>query len=382
MKLMHLSDLHLGKRVNEFSMLEDQKYILKKILKIADDISPDGLLIAGDIYDKSIPSSEAVELFDEFLTGIAHRRIPCFVISGNHDSAERIAFGSSILSGQRVYMSKVFDGTLKPEVLEDEYGKVFLYILPFLKPAHVRRFYPESEVETFEDAIRTVIESAGINYKNRNVLIAHQFITSAGKEPQRSESEVGSVGGLDQIDATILHEFDYVALGHLHGPQGIGRDSVRYAGSPLKYSFSEAGHSKSVTVIHLGEKEQVRIDTIPLTPLRDMREIRGPLDALLTPDIFADTNTDDYLHVTLTDEDEILDALGRLHTVYPNVMRIDYDNQRSRSNQSGGTAENISQKKPMELFEEFYLLQNSQPLDEEKQKIVQQLLFKLGGELG
>lgn len=379
MKLMHLSDLHIGKRVNEFNMLEDQKDILNKMLKIADDIQPDGILIAGDVYDKAMPSAEAVELFDEFLTGIAQRSIPCFVLSGNHDSPERIAFGARIMTGQRIHMSKVFDGTVTPIILTDEIGEVNIYMLPFIKPAHVRRFYLEAAVDSFEDAVKIVIDNTDIDDSKRNVLVAHQFITSAGIEPERCESESVSVGGLDNIDASVFDSFDYVALGHLHGPQRIGRDTIRYAGSPLKYSFSEAKHKKSITVIEFGEKGDVKINTIPLVPVRDMREIKGPIEELLSPTAYEGTNTDDYIHVTLTDEEDIMDAIGQVHTVYPNVMRLDYDNKRTKSINANTAADDIDRKTPAQLFKEFYKLQNNVEIDDEKVTIVTELLEKLGG---
>jgi exonuclease SbcD len=379
MKLMHLSDLHIGKRVNEFSMLEDQKFILNKMLKIADDIKLDGIIIAGDVYDKSMPSAEAVELFDEILTRIAQRSIPCFVISGNHDSPERIAFGARIMTGQRIHMSKVFDGTMTPTVLTDEIGEVNIYMLPFIKPANVRRFYPDAEIDSFEDAVKTVIDNTDIDASKRNVLVAHQFITSSGIEPERCESESVSVGGIDNIDAAVFDCFDYVALGHLHGPQGIGRDTVRYAGSPLKYSFSEAKHKKSVTMVEFGEKGDVKIDTIPLVPVRDMRKIKGPIDELLSSTAYEGTNTDDYLHVTLTDEEDIMDAIGKVHTVYPNVMRLDYDNKRTKSINASTAADGIDQKSPVQLFKEFYVLQNNVEIDDGKMTIVTELLEKLGG---
>lgn len=379
MKLMHLSDLHIGKRVNEFSLLDDQKYILRQILQIADEVKPNGILIAGDVYDKSIPAAETVELFDEFLTLIAERSIPCFVISGNHDSPERIAFGARIMSGQRIHMSRVFDGTITPAVLEDEIGELNIYMLPFIKPAHVRRFYPDAAADSYEEAVQTVINNIVIDDSKRNVLIAHQFITSGGIEPERCESESISVGGIDNIDVTIFDCFDYVALGHLHGPQAIGRETVRYAGSPLKYSFSEANHIKSVTVVDFGKKGEVQIATIPLVALRDMRRIKGPIDQLLSPQTYEGTNKDDYLHITLTDEEDIMDAIGRVRTVYPNVMGLDYENKRTKSINFDSAAEDVAKKSPVQLFKEFYLLQNNAEIDDEKMIIVSELLEKLGG---
>jgi len=380
MKLIHLADLHIGKRVNEFSMLADQKFILSQILQILDDLKPDGILIAGDVYDKALPTAEAVEVLDDFLTAIARRLLPCFVISGNHDSPERLAFGARIMAGQRIHMAQVFAGTIAPIVLEDENGCLNVYLLPFLKPAQVRRFYPEAEIESYEDAVRIVLANSRIDPSARNVLVAHQFITSAGLEPERCESESISVGGLDNIDVSLFAGFDYVALGHLHGPQAIGRDTVRYVGSPLKYSFSEARHSKTMTVVELGPKGEVQITAQPLVPLREMREIKGPLRELLRPENYAGTNTEDYLHVTLTDEEDIMDAIGKVHTVYPNVMRLDYDNKRTKAITAGTAAGETTQKSPLELFQEFYKLQNHTEMDAARTTIVRELLEKMGGD--
>jgi len=380
MKLLHLSDLHIGKRVNEFSMLEDQRFILKKIISIVDEIKPDAILLAGDIYDRPMPATEAVELLDEFLTDIARRKLACFVISGNHDSVERMAFGASIMAGQGIHISKAFDGSLAPTILEDEFGPVHIFMLPYIKPANVRRFYPNEEIESYESAARTVIQNAELDPQKRNILLMHQFITSAGTEPERCESESLSLGGLDNIDVSVFDDFDYVALGHIHGPQRIGRDTVRYAGSPLKYSFSEARHNKSVTVVDLGEKGDVRISTIPLPFLRDFREIKGPMEELLKHSTYEGTNIEDYLHIILTDEEDILDAIGKLHTVYPNIMRLDYQNKRSGAQSAAAAAEDIEKKTPVDLFREFYELQNGMEMDPVKTEIIRQLSEKLGGE--
>ena len=333
MKFIHLSDLHIGKRVNGFSMLEDQKYILDQILMIAEEEMPDGVLIAGDIYDKPVPPAEAVQVFDAFLTGLADRNLPVFVISGNHDSPERLAFGGQLMKDRRVYMAPVYDGHLEPVQLEDRYGSLRVYMLPFIKPAVVRRCCPEEGIETFEDAVRWALEHMAEHKKGedgRNILIAHQFVTGASC----CDSEELSIGGLDQVSAELFDSFDYVAMGHIHGPQKVGRDTLRYSGTPLKYSFSEVNHRKSVTVVELLEKGNVTVNTRPLRPLHDMRELRGSYEELTSRDFYMGTAVDDYLHITLTDEEDILDAIGKLRSIYPNVMKLDYDNQRTRSGQS------------------------------------------------
>lgn len=370
MKLIHLSDLHIGKRVNEFSMLEDQEYILKKIINVIDDEKPDAVLIAGDVYDKSVPSAEAVQLFDSFLTDLAKRKLHTFIISGNHDSAERLAFGGRLMELSGVHMSPVYSGNVEPVSLEDENGKVNFYILPFIKPANVRRFFEEEAIESYTDAVRIAVENMNINTAERNVIVTHQFVTGA----ERSESEEVSVGGSDNVDAIVFDGFDYVALGHIHGPQNIGSERIRYCGTPLKYSFSEVKHNKSVTVVNLGKKSELEIRTVPLTPKHDMREIKGKYDDIVLKENYEGTDTDDYMHITLTDEDDIPDALGKLRSIYPNLMKIDYDNKRTRSSSNLDVTDNIEQKSPLELFCELYEKQNGQTMSDEQLTFSKQLI--------
>lgn len=362
MKLIHLSDLHLGKRVNEFSMLEDQEHILTQIVGIVEDERPDAVILAGDIYDKSVPPAEAVQLFDDFLCRLAERRLQVFVISGNHDSPERVAFASRLIDASGVHLSPVYHGTVTPITLDDAYGAVHFYLLPFLKPAHVRRFYPEEEIATYTDALRIAIEKMNMDRTQRNVLVTHQFVTGAS----RSESEDLSVGGTDHVDASVFDGIDYVALGHLHRPQNVGSERIRYCGTPLKYSFSEAGHEKSVTVITLEEKGKLQLRTVPLTPKRDLRKLRGAYLELTARENYEGTNTQDYVHITLTDEEDIPDGMGRLRAIYPNLMKLDYDNKRTRAGVPLGAAQDVERKTPLELFGELYELQNGQPLSEEQ----------------
>ena len=370
MQFAHISDLHIGKRVSEFSLLEDQEYILIKILNALDEIKPDSVLIAGDIYDKAVPSAEAVELFDDFLYGLAKRGLKVFIISGNHDSPERIAFGSRIMSGHDIYLSPVYDGTIAPITLEDNWGFVDVYSLPFIKPIHVRRYYPDEDINSYNDALRVVIENMQINPERRNILITHQFITGAS----RSESEDISVGGADNVDAALFEPFDYVALGHLHGPQHVIRESIRYCGTPLKYSFSEAAHTKSITVVELEAKGVANIFTVPLEPKRDMREIRGSYMEVTAKSFYEGTPTDDYLHITLTDEEDIPDVIQKLRTIYPNIMKVDYDNKRTNANDEILPDEGIERKSPLELFSDFYELQNGQELSPEQNAFMAQLV--------
>lgn len=370
MKFIHLSDLHIGKRVNEYSMIEDQQFILTKIINIIDSEEPDAVIIAGDVYDKSVPSAEAVQLFDDFLFRLSKRKLKVFVISGNHDSAERIAFGGRLMSLNGVYMAPVFDGDIHPVKMQDEYGKINVYMLPFIKPVNVRGLYPDEEIFSYTDALKAVIVKLKIDTAERNILVTHQFVTGAS----RTESEEISVGGTDNVDASVFSDFDYTALGHIHRPQSCGSERIRYCGTPLKYSFSEAGDKKSVTVVEFKEKGDVDISVVPLVPMRDMVEIKGKYKDIMLRDFYNDTTLrEDYVHIILTDEEEINDAVGKLRTVYHNLMKLTYDNKRTRTNTVITSAENVMNKTPFEHFSEFYELQNNSPMTEEQIKIMTEL---------
>lgn len=373
MKLIHLSDLHLGKRVNGFSMLEDQEYILREILEIIAGEAPDAVLIAGDVYDKGVPPTEAVELLDDFLFRLSQMKLQVFLISGNHDSPERLAFASRLIAPAGIHLSPVYGGAAEPVVLSDEYGPVNIYLLPFVKPVHVRRFFPEEKIESYNDALGTAVGALGIDPAQRNVLVTHQFVTGAAT----SESEEISVGGTENVDAAVFDGFDYVALGHIHGPQNIGSERLRYCGTPLKYSFSEAGHKKSVTVVELGEKGSLEVRTVPLHPLRDMREIRGSYEELTFRPNYEGTNLSDYLHVTLTDEEDVPDAIGKLRLIYPNLMKLDYDNSRTRSAGTLDDLEDAERKSPLVLFEEFYERQNGRPMSDEQAAFARELMEEI-----
>lgn len=374
MKFIHLSDLHLGKRVNEFSMLEDQRCILAEILRIIDEERPDGVLIAGDVYDKSVPSAEAVALLDDFLVRLAKRDLQIFLISGNHDSAERMAFGGRLMEGSGVHLAPVYDGRVSPITLTDGHGPVKVYLLPFIKPAHVRRCFPEREISTYTDALSVAIEAMGVDQAERNVLVTHQFVTGAA----RCDSEEVTVGGTDNVDVSVFAPFDYVALGHLHGPQTVGRATVRYCGTPLKYSFSEAGQQKSVTVVDLGPKGTVTVGTVPLTPLRDLAELRGTYEELTFRGFYEGTSYQkDYVHITLTDEEDIPDAARKLQIIYPNLMKLDYDNKRTRAGLRLDGAEDAEHKSPLELLEEFYEKQNGQPMGGEQRDFAREWMERI-----
>ncbi len=376
MKLIHLSDLHLGKRLWEFSLLEDQQFILMQILKIIDKEQPDGVIIAGDVYDKAIPSAEAVQLFDDFLVRLAEREQRVFVISGNHDSPERIAFGARLMEGSGVYLSPVYNGTLTPVILADPHGPVYVYMLPFVKPSHVRRYYPEETIGSYNDALGLALSGTPADPDARNILITHQFVTGAS----RCDSEELSVGGTDNVEASLFDAFDYVALGHLHNPQQVHRETIRYCGSPLKYSFSEANTVKLVTVVSLLAKHEVSLRTVPLTPMRELREIRGTYEELTRRSFYLGTTyPEDYMHITLTDEDDIPDAIGKLRAIYRNIMKLDYDNRRTRSHSDVLGAQNQEEKTPLDLFAEFYALQNNQPMTGQQQTYLAGLMEEIWG---
>lgn len=373
MKFLHISDLHLGKRLNEYSLIEDQQYILDRILEISDSEKPDGILIAGDVYDKSIPTAEAVRLFDGFLSAVAARGVAAFIISGNHDSSDRLAFGGALMNKSGVYISPVYDGKIEPVTLLDGYGRLNVYLMPFLKPIHVHRYFEDCG-EGYTDALRTVVQNMNINRDERNILVAHQFVTGAA----RTESEEITVGDVDNVDASIFFDFDYTALGHIHSAQKCERESVRYCGTPLKYSFSEAGDEKSVTVIELFEKGRVQIKAIPLKPLRDMKIIRGSYNELMNKDFYEGTSyREDYMQVILTDEEDVVDAIGRLRSVYRNIMKLSYDNTRTSSSSVIEDRVDVENKTPLEIFADFYKQQNNQDMSEEQEQFLRGLIEEI-----
>ena len=376
MKLVHLSDLHLGKRFGEYSLVGDQRYILQQISGLIAEEKPDAVLIAGDVYDKSIPTAEAVRLFDDFLVRLSALCAHVFVISGNHDSPERIAFASRIMDARGVHFSPVYDGMLHPVTLRDEYGEADIFMLPFIKPVHVRRFIEagvlhEAPAESYTDAVKAALSAAELKADRRNILITHQFVTGA----LRSESEEISVGGSDNVDASVFADFDYVALGHIHSPQSCGAENIRYCGTPLKYSFSEARDKKSVTVVELTEKGNVTVRTLPLTPLHDMVELRGSYDELVSRPFYEGTSwQEDYVHITLTDEDDIPDAAAMLRTVYHGLMKLDYDNLRTRSSSLIESVDNAERISHIDLFAEFFELQNNGPMSDTQREYMEKLI--------
>lgn len=373
MKIMHLSDLHIGKKVNEYSMLQDQIYILKEILRIIDNEKVETVIIAGDVYDRSLPPNEALELFDEFLYQLSGRNVNVFVISGNHDSPERISYGGRMMTENKIFLSPVYDGNVKPITLNDDYGEVNFYLLPFVRPADIRRYFPDENIENYTDAVKVAIDNMNVDFSERNILVTHQFVTGA----ELSESEDIIVGGTDNVSGEVFDGFDYVALGHIHREQTVGKDNIRYCGTPLKYSFSEAKNIKSVTILDFNDKGNIEYFKIPLTPFRDMREIRGTYYELTLKSNYESTNTEDYLHITLTDEEDIPDAIGKLRSIYPNIMKLDYDNLRTRGSGTVDAIENIESKSPFELFADLFKQQNNQDMSEEQEEIMRNLIDKI-----
>lgn len=370
MKLLHISDLHLGKRVNEVSLLEDQAHILEQIVALARQHRVDGVLAAGDLYDKPVPPAEAVSLLDRFLTALSQEGIPVFAISGNHDSPERLNFGSRLLAGGGIYLAARYQGPREPVILTDPHGPVALYLLPYLKPALLRHLAPEAEITTYQQAVAWAVDQWQVDTTRRNVLLAHQFVT--GGVP--CDSEELSVGGLDQIAGEVFADFDYVALGHLHGPQTVGRATMRYCGSPLKYSFSECRQVKSATLVTLEEKGCVTVETLPLHPLRDMREVRGTYDEVTDRSFYQGGGQEDYLHVILTDQEDVPEAIGKLRVIYPNLLKLSYDNLRTQTTQAVVGAERPEEQAPMDLFRSFYQLQNNQPLQPAQEALLEEMV--------
>lgn len=370
MKFFHLSDLHLGKSVHGFSMLEDQEHILKVISDVADEEKPDSVLISGDVFDRTVAPTEALRLFDDFLDGLVRRNIEVFINSGNHDSVDRLAFGSRLMERSGVHISRAYNGEIEPFTLTDEFGELDVFLLPFLKPIQVRRFYPDQGIASWTDAVRTVIAHTQIDRSKRNILLAHQFVTGAAT----CDSEEINVGGADNVDAEVFEPFDYAALGHLHGPQSVGKTAIRYCGSPLKYSFSETTHKKSISIVEFGAKGNVLIREVPLIPRRDMRQIRGKYLEVTSRDFYRDLNTDDYYHITLTDEDDQPDAIGKLRVIYPNLMRLEYDNTRTRTGSTVTEIADAGRYRPIELFDMLYEEQNGQSISDVQRTFLNDLI--------
>lgn len=390
MKLLHIGDLHLGKSLNDYDLIEDQKYILDRIIDIAKERSVDAFLIAGDVYDKALPSEAATRLLDDFIFRVSEMGIKTFMISGNHDSDDRLNYGSRLFSNKGIYISAVYDGSLSCQTLEDEYGRLNIYMLPFVKASMVRHFHPEETIGNYDDAVKTIIKKAGIDRSARNVILAHQFVIGADRgpsdenmDPVLAGSESAgtlSVGLVEKVGSDCFDDFDYVALGHIHSPQRVGRDMVRYSGSPLKYSLSEADNDKSMPLITFNEKGNVELELIPLKPRRNLRHIKGKLKQLLDKDNITDT--DDYIYVTLTDEDFVNDAMGIMRQVYPNTIKIDYHNSHTREVDQVDLSKIMENKPFEELICDFYKQMYGCEISEEELDLMRQLAQETGVSTG
>ena len=379
---MHLGDLHLGKSIMGESLLEDQRYILDRIIQIIKEKDVDGVMIAGDVYDKAIPSVEAVKLFSSFLSDLYRLNVRIFIIAGNHDSKDRLSFGSELFFDNGVYIESFFEGKLKCVELVDNYGKVLIHMLPFVKPCDVRKYYPDNLISSYHDALKCIIDDINIDKSSRNIIMLHQFVTASGVEIERSDSEVISLGGLDNVDVSLFDDFDYVAMGHVHRGQKLIRDTVRYSVIHLKYYFSEVNHKKSVPIITLNEKGNVNIELVELVPIRDMRVIKGNLDNLLDKDVVSLSNKDDYISAVITDEDYIMDAIGKLRSVYKNILRLEYQNKRTEIvDNVDFNVDNVNKKSEIDLFNEFYFKQNNIELDEERLEIVNKVIRECRDEI-
>lgn len=378
MRILHLSDLHLGKQVNGFSMLEDQKYILRQILNIAAEKEVETVLLCGDIYDRSVPPAEAVSLFDHFLTRLAEKGMHVLLISGNHDSAERLEYGAELLKSSRIHIASVFRGTAEKVVLRDRWGEICFHLLPFIKPSYVRALFPDDSdrISSYEDAVRFVLDREERDDSARHILLAHQNVTGASL----GGSEELPIGGLDNIDASVFSGFDYVALGHIHKPQNISgrteKERIRYCGAPLAYHIGEADTQKTLTIVEILEKS-IETEEIRIMPLRRICKIRGTYEELASGKFYRDLDLNDYYTVTLTDEEDVPNAMARLKSIYPGIMQIGYDNIRTSADQKVDASKASAERSPEELLNEFYFTQNNKELGEEQRTFIRELAERI-----
>lgn len=380
MKILHLADLHLGKILQEQSLIEDQEYMLRKIINIIKEEKVKIVLISGDIYDRSIAQVEAVNLLDDFLKIlIKELKIKVFIISGNHDSKDRLGFGNKIFEDEGLYIESKYNGKLKKVELEDEYGSLNIYMLPFIKPVEVKKFFEDDLENNYDVAINKIIEKEEINENERNIIMVHQFVTAGNIKPERTESEVLSLGGIENVDVSNFNKFDYVAIGHVHRPQKIGRDTARYAGTILKYSFSEINHNKSIPIINIKEKGNISINLVPLKPLRDMREIKGQIEELIKEENYKEGNVEDYIKAIITNEEPVYDAIGKIKKIYPNTLKLEIQNSKTinKNEEENINLEELKKKSELELFSDFYKLQNNLDLNEEQKEIVKNIISEV-----
>ncbi len=376
MKLAHISDLHLGKTLYNYSLIEDQEYILEQIVGILVEKKVEVLMIAGDVFDKNVAPEAGLKVFRKFLNRLVESKIKVLIISGNHDSAERLTFGGEFMTEKGIFFSKVYDGNIEPVSFEDEYGPVNFYLLPFIKPQIVSHYIEDEKIDTYEEAVQFAVKNMNLNTSERNVILAHQNILSA----KRCESEENIIGGLDAVSNAVFKDFDYTALGHIHSQQKIGKNNVFFCGTPLKYSVSEFDQEKKMPIISLAEKGKLDIEMISLIPKRDLRKITGTLDEILTSAKNDPNNHEDFIDITLTNEDEVMDAMASLRTVYPNVLKLSYDNKASRAAENIENFSGVNEKKPLEIFETFYQSRRGAEMSEEQRTYIQSLIEKIWGE--
>lgn len=382
MKFIHTGDLHIGKVVNGFSMLEEQKNALRQIIEIAVEKEADAVILAGDIYDRSVPPFDAVEVLDGFISRLAEEKIKVFIISGNHDSQERLSFANKILEKQEVYIEGTFNGSIKRIRLKDEYGRINIYMLPFIKPSCVSQLLGE-DISSYEEAAARLISAAAIDEGERNIIAAHYFVTNGSEDIEHSDSESSIlVGGIDNVDASNFKQFDYTALGHIHGPQKIGSNNVFYAGSPIKYSFSEVHHKKGINLVNLKEKGNIEIERIELKPIHDMRKIKGKIADLISEENYSLADTEDYIMAVLTDDDDIFDPIGTLRGVYPNIMQLVIEKNISSKTEKSIDTKSIRSKSTMELYEAFYKLVSDKELDLDRRNIIMDTINSANGDKG
>lgn len=380
MKILHLADLHLGKILQEQSLIEDQEYMLKEIIKIIKNEDIGAVLISGDVYDRSVPPAEAVNLLDNFLKIlIKELKIKVFIISGNHDSKDRLGFGSKIFEDEGLYIESKYNGNLRKIEIEDEYGKLNIYMLPFIKPVEVKQYFEDDLENNYNTAINKIIKKEKINKEERNIILVHQFVTAGTVEPERSESEVLTLGGIENVDVSNFDDFDYAAIGHVHRPQKIGRDTARYAGTMLKYSFSEINHNKTVPIIDFKEKGNIEINLKELAPIRDMREIKGPIEELLKKENYEKGNINDYIKAIITNEETVYDAIGQIRRIYPNTLKLEIRNSKTINSveEQNLNLEKVKKKSELELFSDFYKSQNNVDLDENQKEIIKDIISEV-----
>ena len=380
MKILHLADLHLGKILQEQSLIEHQEYMLKEIIKIIKNEDIGAVLISGDVYDRSVPSAEAVNLLDNFLKIlIKELKIKVFIISGNHDSKDRLGFGSKIFEDEGLYIESKYNGNLRKIEIEDEYGKLNIYMLPFIKPVEVKQYFEDDLENNYNTAINKIIKKEKINKEERNIILVHQFVTAGTVEPERSESEILTLGGIENVDVSNFDVYDYLAIGHVHRPQKIGRDTARYAGTMLKYSFSEINHNKTVPIIDFKEKGNIEINLKELAPIRDMREIKGPIEELLKKENYEKGNINDYIKAIITNEETVYDAIGQIRRIYPNTLKLEIRNSKTINSveEQNLNLEKVKKKSELELFSDFYKSQNNVDLDENQKEIIKDIISEV-----